>query len=150
MALSPFLMSLTQLFNNIRCWSGSGAPSNGQASIKRQKLDENANPMAVGTSAAAAIPIDDIAGNNNKDDGIQILIDEDDDDDNLTIVTVKAHGSATVGTPGTTNTADASGFGPFILMDLHKDAVANIKGPKVEVVQLWSSNCRTVIHIVTN
>ena len=53
----------------------------GQCTVKRQKLDESANPMAAGASVATAIPIDDGADDNNKDDNddIKILIDKDDD-----------------------------------------------------------------------
>ena len=99
--------------------------------LKSPKLDVNANPLAVGTSADAAIPIDDIVGDEEEEDNsIQILLDKDDDDDDLTVVTVDTHSSATVGTPYVANTANTSGFGPFMLMDLHEDAVANIKGPK--------------------
>ena len=138
MTLSPLLMSLAQSSSNVRCQPGGGIPSKGQPITKRQRLDKNVNPTATGTSAAVAIPIDDIADNNDEeDDDIKILIDDNDDDDDdgdPTVVTVDARGGATGGAPRAANVADASGFGPFVLMDLHEDAVVDVKGPKCKKI----------------
>ena len=80
--------------------------------------------MAAGTSASVAIAVDEDDDNNS----IKILEDEDDGNDNTTVVTVDTQGSATTNTPCTANTTDTSGFTPFVLMDLHPDVIADIKG----------------------
>ena len=89
------------------------APSNGQPNVKRQKLDEGADSTVAGTSASAAIPIDDVADEDDDDDGIEILEDEDDNDANTAVVTVDAQGNATTSSPCTTNTAGSSTFAPL-------------------------------------
>ena len=128
-ALSPLLTNITQLSSNVRCRPGEGTPSNGQPNVKRQKLDESANHAAAGTSASVAIPVDDIADkDDDDDDGVEILEDEQDGDADAAVVTVNAQGSATTSTPHATNTTDGSNFAPFILMDLHANVVADIKG----------------------
>ena len=90
--------------------------------------------MGPGTSAEAAIPIDDGADDkdDNDDDGIEILIDEGDDDDNNdgtgVVANIDAQGNVKVGTSQSTSVAGSSGFAPFILMDLDGSAVTDIKG----------------------
>ena len=87
--------------------------------------------MALGTSAAA-IAIDDGADNDNEDDdNINILVDEgndnDDDGDEVAIANVDTHGSVNVSAPHPTNAADSSGFGLYVLLDLHNSVVAYVK-----------------------
>ena len=103
--LSPFLLSLTQSSSSIRC-------------------------LALGTSAAAAIPIDDGADDDDEDDdNIKILVDRGNDDgDEAAAVNAEAHGSVNVGTPHPANAADSPGFSPFVLLDLNESAVADVKG----------------------
>ena len=124
--LTPFLLSLAQSSSSIRCQLGGGVSSSSQPTVKKQRLDENANLTALGTSAAVPILID-----NGADNDIKILVDKGDDnyDDNvLTIVTIDTHSSANMGASCPANAADSSGFSPFFLMDLHESAVADIKG----------------------
>ena len=64
--------------------------------------------------------------NEEDDDGIEILEDEDDDD--MPVVQVDAHGSITTSTPCAASTTNGSTFPPFLLMDLHADIIADIKG----------------------
>ena len=90
----------------------------------------------VGTSASKAIPIDNAADDADDDNGIEILEDKEDGDDDAAVVTVNAQGSATTSTPRATNTTSGSGFSPFILMDLHTDIVADIKG----------KNCKKILN----
>ena len=81
-SLSPLLLSLAQSSSSVRCHPGGSVSLSCQPTVKRQRLDENANPMAPGTSVAAAIPIDDGADDGDKDnDDVKILTDEDGDDD---------------------------------------------------------------------
>ena len=130
-SLSPLLLSLAQSSSSVRCCPGGSILSSSQPTVKRQRLDENTNPMAPGTSVAAAIPIDDGADDGDEDDDdIKILIDEDgdDDDDDDAVADVDAQGNVKVGTPHATNAADGSGFNPFILMDLDESMVSEIKG----------------------
>ena len=131
--LSPFLLSLAQLSSSIRCQLGGSVSLSSQPTVKRQRLDENTNPMVLGTSAAAANSIDNRADDNGEDDDdVKILIDKDDDNDDdndeAAVVIVNAHGSVNVGTPRPANATDSSGFGPFILLNLHDSVVADIKG----------------------
>ena len=79
-------------------------------------------------SLSVAISVDDIADNDDDDDGIEILEAEENGNDEATVVTVNTQGSATTYTPCAVNTAEGSTFGPFVLMDLHADVVADIKG----------------------
>ena len=129
-------MNIAQSSSNIRCQPGEGAPSNGQPNIKRQRLDESANPIAVGTSASEAISVDDVANDGDDDDGIEILEDGEDGDDDAAVVTVNAQGSATTSTPHAANTTGSSAFAPFILMDLHANILADIKG----------KNCKKILN----
>ena len=124
-ALSPLLMNIAQSSSNIRCHLGEGTPSNGQPNVKRQRLDESATPMAAGTSASEAI---DIADDDDDDYGIEILETEEDGNDEATVVTVNTQDSATTNTPHAVNTTEGSTFAPFVLMDLHTDVIADIKG----------------------
>ena len=84
--------------------------------------------MVAGTSASVAIPIDDIADKDDDDDGVRILEDEEDGDADAAVVTVNAQGSATTSAPHARNTTDGSNFAPFLLMDLHANVIADIKG----------------------
>ena len=129
-SLSPLLLSLAQSSSSIRYRLGGSISLGSQPTVKRQRLDDNTNLMAPGTSAAAAIPIDDEANDDDKDDDdIKILIEEGDDNDNeVAIANVDARGNVYVGTSHLTNAADSSGFGLFILLDRDKSAVADIKG----------------------
>ena len=133
-ALSPLLMNIAQLSSNVRCRLGNGAPLNGQPNIKKQKLDESANSTVAGMSASTAIPIDDIANSDEDDDGIEILEDEDDSNANAAIVMVDAQGNATTSTRCAVNTTGSSTFAPFMLMDLHPDVVADIKGKNRKII----------------
>ena len=139
MTLTPLLMNITQSSSNVRCQLGDGAPSNGQPNIKRQKLDEGANTVAVGSSASVAISVDDMAKDDDDDDGIKIVEDEDDNNDDVPVITVNAEGDSTTSTPSTANISNASTFPPFALMDLHTDVVADIKGKNHKRIlnQLW-------------
>ena len=78
-SLSPLLLSLAQSSSSVRCCPGGSISLGSQP--KRPKLDESANQTGPGTSAEAAITIDNGADDGNKDD-IKILIDGDEDDDN--------------------------------------------------------------------
>ena len=120
-------MNITQ--SSIRCHLGEGAPSNGQPNVKRQRLDESANPIAAGTSTSMAISIDEVADDDdNDDDSIEILEAEEDGDYEAIVVTVNVQGSATTNTSHAVNTTEGSTFGPFILIDFHTNVVADIKG----------------------
>ena len=131
-SLSPFLLSLAQSSSSVRCQPGGSISSGSRPTVKRQKLDENINPMAPGTSAAA-IAIDDGADDDGEDDdNINILVDKgndnDDDGDEVAIANVDTHGSVNVSALHPTNAADSSGFGLFVLLDLNNSAVADVKG----------------------
>ena len=128
MTLTPLLMNIAQSSSNVSCQPGDGAPSNGQPNIKRQKLNEGANTVAVGSSASVAISVNDMAEDDDDDDGIKILEDEDDNNDDVPVITVNTQGDSTTSTPSTANISNASTFPPFALMDLHADVVADIKG----------------------
>ena len=127
-AISPLLMNIAQSSSSVRCRPGEGPPSNGQPNVKRQKLDEGANPTAAGTSASTAIAIDNVVEGDEDDNGIEILEDEDDGKDGAAIVAVDAQGNATTSTPSTVNITGGSTFTPWVLMDLHPDVIADIKG----------------------
>ena len=127
-AISPLLINIAQLSSNVRCRPGEGPPSNGQPNIKRQKLDEGANPTAAGTSTSGAIAIDDVVEGDEDDDGIEILEDEDDSEDGTVIVAVDTQGNATTSTPSAPNVTGGSMFATWVLMDLHLDVIADIKG----------------------
>ena len=127
-AISPLLMNIAQSSSNVRCRPGEGPPSNGQPNIKRQKLDEGANPTVAGTSTSTAIAIDDVVEGDEDDDGIEILEDEDDGDAGAAVVVVDAQGNATTSTPHAANITGSSTFAPWVLMDLHPDVIPDIKG----------------------
>ena len=127
--LSPLLLSLAQSSSSVRCHPGGSISLSSQPTVKRQRLDENTNPSAPGTSVAAAIPVNDGADDEDDDD-IKILIDEDGDDDNDgdAVADVDAQGNVKVGAPCPTNAAEGSGFAPFVLLDLDESVVSEIKG----------------------
>ena len=127
-AISPLLMNITQLSTNVRYRLREGPPPNGQPNVKRQKLDEGANPTAAGTSTSSAIAIDDIVEGDEDDDGIEILEDKDDSYAGAAVVAVNAQGNATTSTPPTMNVTGSSMFTPLVLMDLHPDIIADVKG----------------------
>ena len=127
-AISLLLMNIAQSSSNVRCRLREGPPLNGQPNIKRQNLDESANPTVVGTSASAAIAIDDVVEGDEDDDGIEILEDEDDGNAGAAVVAVDAQGNATTSTPHTVNVTGCSTFAPWVLMDLHPDVITDIKG----------------------
>ena len=130
-SFSPLLLSLAQSSSSFRCHSGGSISLSSQPTVKMQRLDELANPMTQGVSVAAAIPINDGADNGEEDDdNIKILIDEDgvDDNDKDAVADVDAQGNVKVGTPSPANTANSSGFGLFVLLDLNESAMSEIKG----------------------
>ena len=135
-AISPLLMNIAQSSSNVRCRPGEGPPSNGQSNIKRQKLDESANPTVAGMSVSAAIAIDDIVEGDEDDNGIKILEDEDDGDAGAAVVVVDAQGNATTSIPHAANIIGSSTFAPWVLMDLHCDIVTDIKG----------KNCKKILN----
>ena len=88
--------------------------------------------MGPGTSAAAAIPIDDrVDDDDEDDDNIKVLIDKGDDDNNDdagAVANINAQGNVKVGASCTASATGGSGFSPFILIDLDESAVTKIKG----------------------
>ena len=79
-------------------------------------------------STSAAIAIDNVVKGDEDDDGIEILEDEDDNDAGAAVVAVDSQGNAMTSAPCAASTPGSSTFSPFVLMDLHPNAIADIKG----------------------